>query len=130
MGITYNNEKNSNRDIEPIFTRNRVKYRSYRSSELENSEMNNFRIDTARIVARIEKTESNLDERLKYFNGDPSDRTELVNLDDGLSYGVDGVYFVLDGDVPVLENLKIDTTNKISSRIFRLINKISRLEKE
>ena len=130
MSITYKNENNANRNIEPIFTRNRVKYRSYRSSESENSESNHFKLDVSKIDQRIENVDSKLSIYLKYLNGDSSDYTESAKLDDGLSYSIDGVSFFLDDETPSLEDLQIDTINKIGSRVFRLMNKISRLEKE
>jgi hypothetical protein len=130
MGITYKNENNAARNIEPIFTRQRTKYRSYRSSEFENSECNSFKIDISRISARLNSTESNLSEYLKYLNGDSSDITESTNLNDGLSYSINGVKFLLDNNSPSLEDLELDTVSKMGSRVFRLMNKISRLEKE
>jgi hypothetical protein len=130
MAIMYSSEKNSNRNIEPIFTRSRTRYRSYRSSESENSESNNFKIDISRISSRLDEIESHLADYLKYVSGDYSDYTESVKLNDGLSYTVDGVSFLLDNDTPALEDLEIDTLGKMGSRVFRLMNKISRLEKE
>jgi len=130
MGITYKNENNAARNIEPIFTRQRTKYRSYRSSEFENSECSSFKIDISRISARLNSTESNLSEYLKYLNGDSSDITESTNLNDGLSYSINGVKFLLDNNSPSLEDLELDTVSKMGSRVFRLMNKISRLEKE
>jgi hypothetical protein len=130
MAITYKNEKNASRDIEPLVVRNRVKFRSYRSSELENSESNSILLDLSRIEERLNDTEEKLSSYLRYLNGDSSDYNESVNLQDGLSYEIPGVSIYFDDDNPSLENLEIDTTNKIGSKVFRLMNKISRLEKE
>jgi len=129
MALTYKNESNSNRDIEPVFTKRMVKYRSVRSSELENSEINAFKLDVSRIQNRLNDSNLNINLYLKYLNGDKNDINDSVNLDDGLSYNIDGVDFYFD-DISSSESLKLDTTNKMSSRIFRLMNKISRLERE
>lgn len=130
MPITYKNEKNSNRDIEPAFERARFKYRSTRHSQLENIESNSFKLDISKINSRIDNIETKFDTYLKYFNGDKLDINESSKLNDGLTYSVENVRVLIDDDSPSLEDLEIDTMDKISSRIFRLTKKISRLEKE
>ncbi len=118
---------NNSRIKEPLFGKDRTKYRGPRSSEKENSETNLLKLDLSRLYNQMEAIDTSILENLKYTVGDISDIDNSVLLDDGLSYTLDGVEIYLD-DTAVTQDVKIDTINKISSRLTRLVSKINRLE--
>lgn len=129
MAITYTANNIKNRKKQPLFKIDRVKYRSYRDSQQENVETNLLKIDLSRILNGLNAVDDAVLVDLKYLIGDISDKTEDTNLQGGLSYSLPSVQMYYD-DTSQISDLEIQTLSMISSRLFRLKNKISRLEKD
>lgn len=129
MAITYTANNIKNRKKQPLFKIDRVKYRSYRDSQQENVETNLLKIDLSRILNGLNAVDDAVLVDLKYLIGDISDKTENTNLQGGLSYSLPSVQMYYD-DTSQISDLEIQTLSMISSRLFRLKNKISRLEKD
>jgi hypothetical protein len=127
MPKIYSNQQNVERFREPVFSIRRTKFRGSRSSESENLETNLIKIDLSRILKELETIDTSIEDDLIYLLGDINDITTEVLADDGLSYQISGVQFYYD-DTSTLENLEIDTTQKISGRLSRLLSKVQRLE--
>jgi len=136
MTTTYTNQTNAKRIREPLFNVDRIKYRNFRSSEKENVETNLFKLDISRIMDELETIDLSIIEYITNIVGDIKDITESVKLDDGLSYAISGVNIHLDLFKYVSEEaisgqvLNIDVTNKLSAKLTRLYNKVSRIESE
>jgi len=130
MSKTYFNFKIKNRKKQPLLGRSRVRYRSSRLSEKENLETNLLKIDITRILNELNSVDQKILTDLEYFIGDKADLTTEAMLEDGLSHKVDGVQVYIDSPSAQLEDLYLDSVDKISSRLSRIKNKIERLEKE
>jgi len=136
MTTTYINQTNAKRIREPLFNVFRIKYRNFRSSEKENLETNLFKLDISRIMDELETIDLSIIEYMTNIVGEIKDITESVKLDDGLSYAISGVNVHLDLFKYVSEQeisgqvLNIDVTNKLSAKLTRLYNKVSRIESE
>jgi len=128
MAISYRNSNKINRIIEPLYQIDRVKFKSPRNSLMENLESNLLKIDFSRILNHLNEVDNSILDKLTYFVGDITDYTEQVKLDDGISYDFAPLQRYIDEASPSLETLTIDTTNKLSGKLSRLINKVSRLE--
>jgi hypothetical protein len=128
MATTYNNPKITQRIREPLFQVNRVRFRGSRESQSENLETNFLQLDLTRILNELESIDIDILNKLSYLIGETSDITNVVNLNDGLTYSIDDVNIFIDKDGSVEEALEIDVMNKISSKLSRLLNKIQRLE--
>lgn len=118
---------NNSRIKEPLFGKDRTKYRGPRNSEKENSETNLLKLDLSRLYNQMEAIDTSILDNLKYAVGDIKDIDNSVLLDDGLSYALSGVEIYLD-DTATTQDVEIDTINKISSRLTRLVSKVNRLE--
>jgi hypothetical protein len=128
MAISYRNSNKINRIIEPLYQIDRVKLKSPRSSLMENLESNLLKIDFSRILKHLDEIDDSILDKITYFVGDITDYTEQARLDDGIAYDFPGIQTYIDEASPALEELTIDTTNKLSGKLSRLINKVSRLE--
>ena len=128
MAISYRNSNKINRIIEPLYQIDRVKLKSPRSSLMENLENNLLKIDFSRILKHLDEIDDSILDKITYFVGDITDYTEQARLDDGIAYDFPGIQTYIDESSPALEELTIDTTNKLSGKLSRLIYKVSRLE--
>ena len=129
LAITYTLSSIKNRKKQPLLKVDRVKYRSHRVSERENVETNLIKLDISRISNSLDATDQKVLLDLKYFTGDVSDENESSDLNDGLSYDVDDLDIYYDDSAQTV-GVTIDTLPKVFSRISRLKNKVSRLEKD
>lgn len=127
MSKTFKNPNNSQRIKEPLFGKDRVKYRGPRISEKENAETNLLKLDLSRLYNQLNDIDSSVLTNLKYFIGDVTDIDESVLLDDGLSYLMDDIQLYFD-DTTSTDDVKIQTFNKLSGRLSRLLTKVNRLE--
>jgi hypothetical protein len=127
MSITYR-KPGANPPREPLMQINRLKFKSNRSSLLENVETNVLKIDFTRILNELNKVDESILDKLNYFITDLSNYTEEVKLEDGLSSEINGIQVYIDEDGASLEDLQIDTTEKLSGKLSRLFNKVTRLE--
>jgi hypothetical protein len=126
MFKTFNNSAKISKVKEPTFQITRANYRSSRSSMQENVEANMLLLDLSRIYLELENIDVSILDQITLFTGIKQDIDEDVNLNDGLSYSVDGVRFKADGlDI---EDLELDVIDKVSGRLVRLFNKVQRLE--
>ena len=130
MALFYNKRENSQRIREPLFQVNRLKYRNTRNSESENLETNLIKIDLTRISNEIDSIESDIAAKVKYFIGDVKDYTTEAKMQDGISYPINGIDIFVDKNNSLEEDLEIDTINKLSGKLSRLLNKIQRLESD
>jgi len=128
MAISYRNSNKINRIIEPLYQIDRAKFKSPRNSLMENLESNLLKIDFSRILNHLNEVDNSILDKLTYFIGDITDYTEQAKIDDGISYDFASLQRYIDEASPSLETLTIDTTNKLSGKLSRLINKVSRLE--
>lgn len=127
MSKTFNSSAKISKVKEPVFQINRARYRAPRISELENLETNMLKIDLTRILNELEAVDISILENLELIVGDKSDITSTTYLSDGLAYDVDGVGFKY-GDDPIEVGMKLDTIDKLSGILNRLILKVQRLE--
>jgi hypothetical protein len=114
MAISYRNSNKINRIIEPLYQIDRVKLKSPRSSLMENLESNLLKIDFSRILKHLDEIDDSILDKITYFVGDITDYTEQARLDDGIAYDFPGIQTYIDEASPALEELTIDTTNKLS----------------
>ena len=124
MATTYNNPKITQRIREPLFQVNRVRFRGSRESQCENLETNFLQLDLTRILNELESIDIDILNKLSYLIGETADITNAVNLNDGLTYSIDGVNIFIDKDGSVEEVLELDVMDKLSSKLSRLLNKI------
>jgi len=131
MANTYSSNNKRIRIREPLYSRHRAKYRGARSSVDQNVETNLFRIDVSRILKELDDIDINILNDLKILVGEKSEITDTILLEDGLSYMIDGVAFTYGHDdlsLEVMGEMKIDTLDKISSKLLRIQRKIKDLE--
>lgn len=128
MGIIFNTINKVQKIKEPLFQINRARYRGVRVSESENLESNLIKLDLSRINSELDSIDLKIFENLKILIGDKDLITYNVNLDDGLSNELQGIDIKFD-DKSLQEDIEIDSTDKISGKIARLLNKVTRLEK-
>lgn len=128
MAISYRNYNKINRIVEPLFQVDRVKFKSPRSSLSENLESNLIKIDLSRILNELQTVDDSILDKITYFIGNVEDLDEGAKLGDGVSYTLSDIGIYIDYPGASLETLTIDTTNKLSGKISRLISKVSRLE--
>lgn len=130
MFRTYKNRAKYERILQPAFAKFRTKYRSHRSSQLENIETNLFKIDLERIYKSLQEVDSKILEDLTYFVGDVEDVDSSVLLSEGLSYNLDGVDFYFDDTGVNSQDVEIKTINTMSSKMSRIFDKVQRLERD
>lgn len=127
MSKTFNSLAKISKVKEPLFQIGRAKYRAPRSSGLENLETNMLKIDLTRILNELEAIDISILENLELIVGNKNDITSTTYLSDGLSSSIEGVDFKY-GDDLVETDMKIDTTDKLSGTLSRLVLKVQRLE--
>lgn len=127
MSKTFNSLAKISKVKEPLFQVTRAKYRAPRNSELENLETNMLKIDLTRILNELEAIDVSILENLELIVGNKNDITNTTYLSDGLSYDIEGVDFKY-GDDPIETDMKIDTIDKLSGTLNRLVLKVQRLE--
>lgn len=130
MARTYTESYVASRNRQPLLQKVRTKYRFKRSSEQENLETNLIKLDITRINESLKLVDSRIDSDIKLFIGSVKDVNEASNLDDGLKYPLTGVQYYSEEASPTLQDLQIETIEVLSSKISRLIEKVSRLERE
>jgi hypothetical protein len=126
MAITYTANTIKNRKKQPLLKVDRVKYRSHRDSQQENVETNLLKIDLSRILNDLNAVDDAVLVDLRYLIGDISDQTESTDLQGGLVPDLQ----IYSDDISQISDLEIQTLSMVSSRLSRLKNKISRLEKD
>lgn len=128
MAITYNKSENKNRIREPLFQINRLKFKSPRNSLAENMETNLLKIDLTRILNELDSVDTLILDKITYFIGNVLDYTETAKLSDGITTELDGIEVYID-EIGAVENpLEIDSMNKLSGKLARLLYKVSLLE--
>lgn len=127
MSKTFNTTAKINKVKEPIFQVNRAKYRAARSSQQENLETNQIKLDLTRIYQELETIDLSILDEITIFIGNKVDETDTTYLTDGLSYEVSGVGFALENTV-IDQTLELDTIGKLSGILTRLYGKVQRLE--
>lgn len=128
MSTVYTNRSNSQRIREPLFQRNRAKYKAPRSSESENLETNLLKIDITRILSELDTIDIEVLNKVTYFIGNKSLITEEVNINDGLSSELLDIDMYI-YDIGAIEKpVILDSMDKLGSKINRLLLKIKRLE--
>lgn len=128
MAISYRNSNKINRIVEPLFQIDRVKFKSPRNSLAENNESNLIKIDLSRILKELQEVDDSILDKITYFIGNIEDLDESAKLQDGVSYTLSDIQIYIDDVGASLETLEIDSTNKLSGKLSRLISKVSRLE--
>lgn len=128
MAISYRNSNKINRIVEPLFQIDRVKFKSPRNSLAENNESNLIKIDLSRILKELQQVDDSILDKITYFIGNIEDLDESAKLEDGVSYTLSDIQIYIDDVGASLETLEIDSTNKLSGKLSRLISKVSRLE--
>lgn len=132
MGITFSKKTNRRRIVEPLFTRNRQRYRAPRVSIKENLEMNSLIVDLERVQLELDDIDLNLFNNSSAIIGNIKNITLEEKLDDGPDFNVSGVEINIDDPATSygssLENLSVKNTNILSARLSRLESKIKRLE--
>ncbi len=128
MGITFYKRSNRKRVVEPIFVKNRQKYRGYRSSVSENNEMNSLIVDLERITLQLDEINNLIDEQSIRIVGRISAATVAEKLQDGTTQTISGVEIFYDDSSPELEDLVIPNLATLASKIARLELKIQKME--
>lgn len=128
MATTFSNKQKIETIREPLFQVSRNKYRAPRSSQLENVETNLIKLDITRIYNELDNIDLGILQSVTYLVGDIEDIDQNVSLSDGLSYTIDYVDFYEDSIVEFDNILFIDTIDKVSSKLSRLLSKVRRLE--
>lgn len=128
MSIVYTKRSNSQRIREPLFQKNRTKYKAARSSELENLETNLLKLDIIRILSELDTIDIKVLDKIEYFIGNKALITDEVKLDDGLSSELPNIDIYLYSIGAIEEPVILDSIDKLSSKMTRLLSKIKRLE--
>lgn len=129
MAITYSEAK---RIVQPLFERYRNIFRGPRSSHFENLEMNKILIDLKRLDEKIDKTNSDVYDKVRILVGQVDPEAPVIHdqKEDGLYYKfLDENIFFYSGGMqlnPIL--LEVPTTLTLSGRLSALHEKIKRLE--
>lgn len=113
---------------QPLFQINRSRYRGVRVSEVENAETNLIKMDLTRIESQLNEIDASIIDNLEIFVGNKQDINLATNLDDGLSSVIDGIDIKFE-NISLEEDIKVDSIDKISGQVSRLLTKVSRLEK-
>lgn len=128
MSIIFENSNKRNRVREPIFQKNRVKYKGYRNSTEENLETNLLKLDITRIYNELETIDLSVLDKLETIVVGNFPLDNSIKLQDGISNTVDDVQFYYDELESSLENLELHSINKLSGILNRIISKVQRLE--
>jgi hypothetical protein len=118
--------------LQPVFTKNRQKYRGHRSSVDENREANFFLIDINKINNFLSKSESDINLLSENFVGNLTNLTDQESLSDGLFYNLTDikVYYqdVYDINTPSEIVLNLSKMNRLSAIVSRIEKKVKLLE--
>lgn len=128
MGKIFNTLAKIQKVKQPLFQINRSRYRGVRGSEVENLETNLIKMDLTRIESQLNEIDASIVDNLEVFVGNKQDINLVTNLDDGLSSTIIGVDIKFE-NLLLEEDIKIDSIDKLSGQVSRLITKVSRLEK-
>jgi len=130
MTVSYF-DNNKKRFREPVFQKTRAIYKGNRISEIENLNNESLLVDINRLYLEIENIDTSILDKLNYFIGGKaiSNIFETNNdVDDGIIYKIDNINFYHEPTDVTQSPLQINTIGHISSIVFRLKNKIKRLE--
>jgi hypothetical protein len=134
MANTFNEKLDSEKVIEPIFSRSRQKYKGNRNSTQENLEINAFIIDVNRIEAQATSLDFSLENISLNLVSRITDLSDENILQDGKDFEIENTNILFDDKLSeygtLEENMILESLNKISGKITRLQNKIKRLENE
>lgn len=128
MTILYSNSNNRSRVREPLFQVGRTKYKSSRVSQFENLETNLLKLDIQRIFNEFSSIDVSVLDKLEFIVSGNFGLDNSTKLNDGVSKTIDNIQFFYDKENSSVENLELDSINKMSGTLVRLINKIKRLE--
>lgn len=112
---------------EPLLQINRVKFKSSRSSLLENVETNILKIDLTRILNELNEIDESILSNLEYFYPSIYKYTQENKLQDGVSTSIDSLEVYIDDNL-INDLVSVDATDKISGKLSRLFHKIAILE--
>jgi conjugal transfer/entry exclusion protein len=134
MANTFNENLDSEKIIEPIFSRSRQKYKGNRNSIQENLEINAFIIDVNRIESQATSLDSSLENISLNLVSRITDLSDEDILQDGKDFEIENTNILFDDKLSeygtLEQNMILESLNKISGKITRLQNKIKRLENE
>jgi hypothetical protein len=134
MANTFNEKLDSEKIIEPIFSRSRQKYKGNRNSIQENLEINAFIIDVNRIESQATSLDSSLENISLNLVSRITDLSDEDILQDGKDFEIENTNILFDDKLSeygtLEQNMILESLNKISGKITRLQNKIKRLENE
>lgn len=128
MSISFQKSESKYKIREPLFSINRTKFKSDRSSLSENVESNLLRIDLSRILNELQSIDDSILEKIICFNGELINYTLENKLNDGISSELEGLDLYIDKELATEQELVVDTTEKLSGNLSRLFYKISLLE--
>ena len=81
-----------------------------------------------RILNELDSVDTLILDKITYFIGNVLDYTETAKLSDGITTEIDGIEVYID-EIGAVENpLEIDSMNKLSGKLARLLYKVSLLE--
>lgn len=126
MSITYKKPGES-KVREPLMQINRIKFKSSRSSLLENVETNILKIDLTRILNELNTIDEKILDNLEYFYPSIYEYTEQNKLNDGVSSSIDNINIYIDDNLTT-EPVALDSGSKISGKLSRLFYKVTLLE--
>lgn len=126
MSITYKKPGES-KVREPLMQINRIKFKSSRSSLLENVETNILKIDLTRILNQLNTIDEKILDNLEYFYPSIYEYTEQNKLNDGASSSIDNINIYIDDNLTT-EPVVLDSGSKISGKLSRLFYKVTLLE--
>jgi conjugal transfer/entry exclusion protein len=134
MANTFNENLDSEKIIEPIFSRSRQKYKGNRNSIQENLEINAFIIDVNRIESQATSLDSSLENISLNLVSRITDLSDEDILQDGKDFEIENTNILFDDKLSeygtLEQNMILESLNKISGKITKLQNKIKRLENE
>ena len=134
MAKTYFDESQKNKLVEPMFSRDRQKYRGNRSSLRDNLEINSLLVDLNRLNNQCKQIGIELDNISNDLIYNINSLTEVDMKNDGKDFAVENVSSMIDdrsglyGDTE--KAMTLETMTKLVGKIQRIKNKLIRLENE
>lgn len=142
MARVYVGNNKIKKVLTPLLDKSRAKYRSSRSSELENSEAMKILLDINRISSNLEEVSTSISSTVEQVTGTTSiynnysfDFLQETFKNDGVSNRVDELMVYIDSDLKDFndpndqDELYLSTILRNQGRISRLMSRISTLEK-
>jgi len=142
MARVYVGNNKVKKVLTPLLDRSRAKYRSSRSSELENSEAMKILLDINRISKSLEDVSTSISATVEQVTGTTSiynnysfDFLQETFKNDGVSNRLDEIMVYIDSDSKDFsdpndqDELYLSTILRNQGRISRLMSRISTLEK-